>query len=220
MKKNKKNIPKKIILYGVTGQAKVVKPIIDLYGSKIIAVFDDTKNLKSPFINIPIYYGYDSLLKWSNKRNINNIGFLITIGNPHGKKRIKLHKKLCELGFVSFTIIHPSAIIDKSAKIEDGCQIMAGSVIMVDVKISKETIVNTNSNIDHECIIEEGCEVAPGATLCGKVKLRKYSWICAGATILPRITIGQNSIVGAGAVVTKNVEMNKTVVGIPAKIQK
>ena len=40
MKKNKKNIPKKIILYGGAGQAKVVKPIIDLYGSKIIAVVE------------------------------------------------------------------------------------------------------------------------------------------------------------------------------------
>ena len=220
MKQNKKNIPKKIILYGGTGQAKVVKSIIDLYGSKIIAVFDDTKKLKSPFINTPIYQGYDSLLKWSKKRNVKNIGFLITIGNPHGKIRIKLHKKLCKLGFVSFTIIHPSAIIDKSVTIEDGCQIMACAVIMADVKISKGTIVNTNASIDHECIIEEGCEVSPGATLCGNIKLRKYSWICAGATILPKITVGQNSIVGAGAAVTKNVEMNKTVVGIPAKIQK
>ncbi len=35
-------LPKEIILYGGTGQAKVVRPIIEHYGSKVIAVFDDT----------------------------------------------------------------------------------------------------------------------------------------------------------------------------------
>ena len=52
IKKMQSKIPKYIILYGGTGQSKVVKPIIEYYGSKVIAVFDDTENLEPPFKDV------------------------------------------------------------------------------------------------------------------------------------------------------------------------
>ena len=44
-----KHLPKKVLLYGGTGQAKVVRPIIEYYGSTIDAVIDDTPDLTPPF---------------------------------------------------------------------------------------------------------------------------------------------------------------------------
>jgi acetyltransferase-like isoleucine patch superfamily enzyme len=41
--------------------------------------------------------------------------------------------------------------------------------------------------------------------------------VMTGATILPGVTIGRGAIVGAGAVVTRNVEANTFVGGVPAK---
>lgn len=43
-------------------------------------------------------------------------------------------------------------------------------------------------------------------------------WVGYGAQIMPGVCIGDNSIVGAGAVVTKNVEANSVVGGVPAKL--
>jgi sugar O-acyltransferase (sialic acid O-acetyltransferase NeuD family) len=212
-----KKIPKNIILYGGTGQAKIVKPIIEFYKSKVVAVFDDTPNLDPPFDKVSLFYGFEGLLKWTKKNDIKDIGFLITIGNPHGNIRLKLHNKLLELGYSAVTIIDPKAIIAKNAKLGEGTQVMAGANIMPEVVIGKQCIINSNSCIEHECIIEDGCEIAPSATLCGCVQMKKNSWVCAGATILPRVTIGENSIVGAGAVVLSDIEPNKKVVGIPAK---
>jgi sugar O-acyltransferase (sialic acid O-acetyltransferase NeuD family) len=216
--KAQRDIPKEIILYGGTGQAKVVRPIIEYYGSKVIAVFDDTENLNQPFENIDLFTGYESLLKWKETINVNEIGFVITIGNPNGNFRLDLHEKLIKEGLKPVTIIHPEAIIADNCEIRAGSQIMAGAVIMPEAKIGRQCIINTNASIDHECIIDDGCEVAPGATLCGDVKMHRNSWVCAGATVLPRISIGENSIVGAGSVVINDIEENKTVVGVPAKI--
>ena len=42
----KTDYPKYVIFYGGTGQSKVVRPITEYFGSKVIAVFDDTENLK------------------------------------------------------------------------------------------------------------------------------------------------------------------------------
>lgn len=49
------------------------------------------------------------------------------------------------------------------------------------------------------------------------VFIRKNAWIGAGATILPGVTVGENAVVAAGAVVTKDVEADTVVAGVPAK---
>lgn len=43
-------------------------------------------------------------------------------------------------------------------------------------------------------------------------------WIGAAATITPGVRIGNNAIIGAGSVVTKDVEPNTIVAGVPAKM--
>jgi acetyltransferase-like isoleucine patch superfamily enzyme len=46
----------------------------------------------------------------------------------------------------------------------------------------------------------------------------KNVWIGANATVLAGVTIGNGAVVAAGAVVTKDVETNTIVGGVPAKV--
>ena len=50
--------------------------------------------------------------------------------------------------------------------------------------------------------------------------IKENAWICIGAIICPGVTIGKNAVVAAGAVVTKDVEPNTIVGGVPAKVIK
>jgi len=208
--------PPKVIFYGGSGQAKVVRPIVEYYGSNLVAVFDDTPNLKKPFPDVPLYIG-NELKEWVQTQKKSELGFCVCIGNPYGRARIKLHHELEEEGLTPITLAHPTAFISQNAKIGVGSQIMAGSIIGPEVELGQDCIINTNANVDHESFLESGVEIAPGATLCGLVNVGVNGWVGAGATVLPRIQIGSDAIVGAGAVVTKNVERGQTVVGIPAK---
>ncbi len=208
---------KHVILYGGTGQAKVVRPIIESQGARVVAVFDDTKGLKSPFEDVSIYCGFGALKKWINNNKINNLGFVVCIGNPNGLARYKIAKKVSELGLIPYSVIDKSSIIADNCILGSGIQVMAGTVIMPEVIIGDQCIVNTKASIDHESIIEDGCEIGPGATLCGCVNMKVNSWVCAGATITPRCIIGKNSIVGAGSAVVNNVNNNIVVAGVPAK---
>ena len=52
------------------------------------------------------------------------------------------------------------------------------------------------------------------------IHIGKNVWIGANATVLAGVTIGDGAVVAAGAVVTKDVEPNAIVGGIPAKIIK
>ena len=210
-------LPPKIILWGGTGQAKVNRPIVEHYGAKVVVVFDDTPGLNSPFSDVPIYRGWDAFEEWFKNHKKSELGFCIAIGNPHGRIRCQLHDQLVREGLSPISLVHPTAFIDKSAVIGEGCQMMAGVIIQPEVQIGKQCIINTRVSIDHECVIEDGVEIAPGAILCGDVHLETNVWIGAGATILPRRRVGQDAIVGAGAVVTEDVPPGVTVIGIPAK---
>lgn len=210
--------PPQVILWGGTGQAKVVRPIIEHYGSKVVAVFDDTPDLPPPFPDIPLHFGEAGFRKWILAHpNRSEIGFCIAIGNPHGRVRIRLHDLLISEGLRAVTIAHPSAQIAPNASIGEGCQLMAGAIVNPEAHLGRQCIINTKASVDHECSLGDGVELAPGVTLCGIVHLGINAWICAGATVLPRINIGADAIVGAGAVVIRDVPPGTKVVGVPAK---
>lgn len=205
-----------VIFWGGTGQAKVMHALLTEAGVKVVAVVDDTPNLPSPFADVPILHGREKLLGWLKGRRSGALGFLITIGNPHGRVRLKLHDFLVGEGLKPVTAVHPTAFVSPRAVIGPGGQIHAGAILETEVVLGRECIVNTKASVDHECRLDDGAEVAPGATLCGLVHVKTNGWVCTGATVLPRMTIGEDAIVGAGAVVTRSVPDHVTVVGIPA----
>ena len=52
------------------------------------------------------------------------------------------------------------------------------------------------------------------------IHIGKNVWIGANATVLAGVNIGDGAVVAAGAVVTKDVEPNTIVGGVPAKLLK
>ena len=56
--------------------------------------------------------------------------------------------------------------------------------------------------------------------LCAPIHIGNRVWIGAGAIITRGVTIGDGAVIAAGAVVTKDVEENTIVGGVPAKFIK
>ena len=210
-------LPPNVILWGGTGQAKVVRPIIEHCGAKVVAVFDDTPGLAPPFPDMELYHGWEQFRTWIRSRDRRRVGFCVAIGNPHGRVRLRLHEQLAAEQLQPVTIAHPTAVIAENAIIGAGSQLLAGSIVAPEARLGRQCIVNTNASVDHEGILEDGVELAPGATLCGLVHVGVNGWVCAGATVLPRVNIGADAVVGAGAVVLRDVPDGVTVVGVPAR---
>ena len=101
--------------------------------------------------------------------------------------------------------------IGKNVFINSGCRFQdQGGITIGDGSLIGHNAVFATLNHDQNPSRRGNLHPAP-------IKLGRNVWIGANATICPGVTIGDGAIVAAGAVVTKNVEANTVVAGIPAK---
>lgn len=209
---------RKFILWGSSGQAKVLADIINLMGDQVVALFDNC-NVEPAVSDVPLIIGEQGFREWAESQIIKNeiIFGLAAIGGDRGIDRLFIHTLFREYGFNIPMLFHPSAVISQSTLIGAGTQVLSNANISAGAILGEACIVNSNASVDHECQIGNGVHIAPGATLCGCVTVGDASFIGAGSVILPRVKIGKNSIVGAGSIVTKNVPPGSTVAGNPAK---
>ncbi len=136
------------------------------------------------------------------------------------------------------SIPHPDMVnlygcsIGDDTKIGTFIEIQAGSTIGSRCKISSHTFICSGVTIEDEVFVGHGVTFVndrhPRATTDGRLQTAQ-DWECvptivkrgasigSGATILCGVTIGARAMVGAGAVVTKDVEPDATVVGVPAQ---
>lgn len=88
------------------------------------------------------------------------------------------------------------------------------------IEISDNVRVSSNVNF----ITHDGglwtlrkMKLLENADFFGKIKIEENVNIGMNATIMPGVKVGKNSIIGFGAIVTKDVEPNTIVAGVPAK---
>lgn len=101
--------------------------------------------------------------------------------------------------------------IGKNVFINMGCTFMDRGGIIIEDKVLIAPKVN---------LITENHPESPKDrryVYAKPIHIKEGAWVGASATILPGVTIGENAIVAAGAVVTKDVEANTIVGGVPAK---
>jgi len=212
----------KIICIGGGNHLSYTSDIIEKEGKyEIIGVLDSKKN-KGDIVS-----GYEVLGKPENLREIAEIypfeGMIITIGDNWSRKKVfdivssQTNSRITKnIEFVN--AIHPTVCIGKNVKIGIGIIAMAGCIINTGAFIGDFTFFATGAQIEHDCNIKNFASVSAGSVMGGFVTLKECSAVALGVTIIDRVTIGKNSVVGSGSLVTKSVQDNVLVYGIPAKI--
>ncbi len=130
------------------------------------------------------------------------------------------------------TRIWQNCVVLDDVAIGADCNICFSCFIERGVRIGNRVTVKNGVYLWEGLTIEDDVFIGPNATFCNdrqpQSRIPPAQWletvlergcsIGAGAVILPGIRIGSGALVGAGAVVTRDVPINKLVVGNPARV--
>lgn len=209
---------KPLILWGATGQAIVLAEFAERIGFRIVALFDNDPQVRSPLPNIELHPGA-SFERWRDSAPAEIYG-LVAIGGEHGDARLEIAARLGGAGVELATAVHPAAYVALDAEVADGAQILAGAIVAARVRVKSCAILNTGAAVDHQSQVGRGAHIGPGAVLAGCVEVGDRAFIGSGAVVLPRVRVGADAIVGAGAVVTADVAARAVVAGVPARVRR
>ncbi len=193
---------KPVIILGAGGHAKVVADVLLNSGKNLIGFAAPHKPPGTKFFNLEVL-GDEKILSKYPPENIllaNGVGAM-----PYQDQRWKLASRVREKGYSFLTTIHPSSVVAKDVELEEGVQIMAGSVIQPGTRVGRDSIINTGVLLDHDCTISSNCHLAPGVVLSGSVKIGEGSHIGTGTSVIQSISIGKNCVIAAGSIIYKNI---------------
>ena len=101
--------------------------------------------------------------------------------------------------------------LGKNVFINSGCRFQdQGGIYIGDNVLIGHNVVLATLNHDEN-------PLKRGNLIPSPIKIGNDVWIGSNATIIPGVTVGDGAIVAAGAVVTKDVDKNTIVGGVPAR---
>lgn len=152
-------------------------------------------------------------------KDIRGKHFLLTMGDMRIRK--DLSDKIISRGGVIPTIIHPTAIVSRFARISSkGVIIAPYCIVQADVVLGDGVVMRDSALIGHTTIVGSFSFIGPKSLVGAKMRICEGAFIGQQSLLVSGKVkeVGNKAIVGAGAVVTKSVDNEVIVVGNPARV--
>jgi sugar O-acyltransferase (sialic acid O-acetyltransferase NeuD family) len=134
--------------------------------------------------------------------------FVLALGNYQVKRKIVDEIKRRNGKFT--TLIHPTAIVAKTATIGEGNILDPFTIIGPNVKLGDFNLLTSQSIISHDSVIGSYNFFAT-SLLCGYNCIGDDNYFGIRATTLPEISIGNRNLIQAGMIVDKDITDDTTV---------
>lgn len=196
--------PTALIIFGGGGHGKTLIELVQAMGTyHILGIVDDHLPVGSQILGLPVLGGASILPQLYNqglRLAVNGVG---GIGNV--AIRINVFNILAEAGLVCPNVIHPTAWVERSARLGGGVQVLAQSYVSSDAHIGFGTVLNAGVVVSHDCRIGKCVNLSPGAMLAGNVEIDDFAQIGMAATINLHLKIGKAARIGNGATIKSDV---------------
>lgn len=211
---------KKVILIGTGGHAAEVREYIRYHNRlkpneliNILGFLDENDALHLQYEYSEPYLGQaeDHIVQ-------SDVEYMFCFGNMiYKEKLVKLFKTQ---GASFLTFIHPTALIAETCKIGEGVLISHNASVGPMAVIGDFNILNSRCTIGHDTILGNYNFISPQVSLSGNTHVGHHNMFGVNSATIPGVSLGHNNTIGAGCIVTKNVESNSVVVGVPGKVVK
>ena len=196
--------PTALIIFGGGGHGKTVIDLVRAMGTyRIVGVIDDRLPVGSEVLGAPVLGGASVLEEWHSRGVRLAVNAVGGIGNV--AVRLKIFDILASAGFSCPVLVHPTAVVEHSATLEAGVQVLAQAYVSSAARVGFGTVLNTSAIVHHDCVIGQVVNLSPGATLAGNVRVENYAQIGMLATVNLQVTVGERALLGNGCTVKADV---------------
>jgi len=193
-----------IVIYGGGGHGKSIIELVRVVGKySPKGIVDDAIPPGEKILGLPVL-GNNDLLPGLRANGLRLVANAVGgIGNV--ALRIKVFQRIAESDLFCPELVHPSALVETSARLSAGTQIMPFAYVGSESIIGSGVIVNTGAVISHDCVLEDYVNISPGAILAGEVHVGSGALIGMGVTVNLQVRIGSGARIGNGATVKADV---------------
>lgn len=209
-----------LVLVGGGGTSADVLTIVDEINRQIPryrvrGLLDDALSPGSLQFGVPVLGGLaDAPQLLGNGRLVD------CLGSPRSNARRELLLQAKGLANLPFeTLIHPRAVVARSADVGVGCILYANVVLLANVRLGCHVTVLANCVLNHDVRIGDFGILASGVNLSGRVQVGRAAYLGSGCNVREDIHIGDAALVGLGSAVVHDVGPGKVVAGVPARVQ-
>jgi sugar O-acyltransferase (sialic acid O-acetyltransferase NeuD family) len=163
------------------------------------------------------YFQYPVAYVGSIKSYVPKAGdrLLMAVGNPKVKKSLFIDLKLRGCTFA--TLIHPSAVVARTATLGEGVVVCPHAFVSADAFVGDLCAINGSASVGHDVKLGSFATLSAHVDLTGWVNVDECVFFGSGARVLPKVKIGYGARIGAGAVVMRSVPADAVVYAPPAK---
>ena len=180
-------------------------------------VEDSLQKTKKKYLNITKKYRLKAEQKLESKisKNKKKCFLHIAIGDNQIREKVYNFFKKKKYNFQS--IIDPSSLVSKKAKLGKGTYIGPGVIVNNNAKVGSNCIINSGSIVEHDVKIDKSTHLAPGSKVMGSTFIGKRCFVGAGSVLNNKLKICDDCFIGSGSVVINNLKKKGLYVGIPAR---
>jgi sugar O-acyltransferase (sialic acid O-acetyltransferase NeuD family) len=179
-----------VLILGAGGFGRAVCEALQLQGgTTVLGFLDDRAGTLAEVDGLPVLGRCDDL----DLACARGASLALAIGRNADRERLALAIDSCGLALQS--VVHPQAVVARSARIGAGSIVMAGAVLGANVRLGRGCIVNYGAVLDHDCQLDAFVRMGAGACLGGAVHLgaachvQEGAVVPAGTRVAPGVTV-------------------------------